>query len=226
MAPIVAPRRCPHNCIRAGRPWEAPSSTLAQRHGCGSRVDSVVVTAGNRRILRFPQLTAADKPPGARRPLFSKGRASRAPDDSAPGLPHSRDPEARGLAWPYRLGGLSPGELGRGRPALRLRRASRTATRRLPIRLGAGLGDLSIRCVALRHKAAGGHDCRENPTHSETRTESGPSARTRAAECSRHSKTRRRSDDPWRRPSWKCRRLSERWSSGCASRLTYAPRVR
>ena len=36
---IGADRRWPHDCIRAGGPSEAPSSALAQCHGCGSGRD-------------------------------------------------------------------------------------------------------------------------------------------------------------------------------------------
>ena len=69
-------------------PTRAP---LLLCHACGSRVDSVVVTAGDRRVVRDAQSAAADTRPRARGTAFPNGRRARALD----GLPARRVAAAR-----------------------------------------------------------------------------------------------------------------------------------
>jgi hypothetical protein len=71
-------------CGRRGLPMQrcqhAPAHTAAVRrsdlHGCGSGVGPVVLTAGDRRIVRSPQPAAADRTPaGSRRRACLNGRS-------------------------------------------------------------------------------------------------------------------------------------------------------
>ena len=61
ITPIVASRRWPHDCIRAGWPPEGPPSALAQRHGATLRWAAYAMPIGDRRIVAPAQTAVASR---------------------------------------------------------------------------------------------------------------------------------------------------------------------